>query len=397
MTYSRPDIWVRHFNVTALQPFDDGSLANVVGIRPKLLWYAIVVEDRKKYSQFQIPKKQGGVRVIHAPNPSMRYVLRALNKYLDQFQEDLPEYVAAYRKEHQIKTAVARHIPHCEICEEGGPSQKHKCPRKGAYLQMDLKDFFHRTQASWIRKCMRDDLGMEKYVAGLIAGMTTVRDIPNPSKLRPDRLRKGVPQGAPTSGTICNLVAYYRLDLKLIAYLEKLDERYGLRDKFRWVYTRYADDLAFTCGRDFSMTEKIQFIQDIAKIIQTAGYAVNSKKTRIKNPHKRKELLGVVFNQRVTLARDKYLILRAIVHNCLTLGIETQHVRAGFRTPERFICWLRGKVAHVKHLDSSKGSALSAELTVSIKNYRTYTRTEIFYIIDTPPAPLWRWDWCTPI
>lgn len=371
MTSAYREIWLTQFQASGLQPFDDGSFANVLGLRTKMLWYSIITADNKRYRKFSIPKKSGGVRVIHAPNPSTRYVLRKLNNYFEKFQEDLPDYVAAYRKEHQIKNAVARHIPACPVCDAGGPTQKHKCPRKGAYLQMDLKDFFHRTHASWIRQCLTNDLGMEKYVAGLAAGMVTVRDIPCPSKLRPDRLRKGVPQGAPTSGAVCNLVAYFRIDLPIVAYLDKLNERYGLENEYRWVYTRYADDLAFTCGRDFSMDEKIGFIRDITRIIQSAGYAVNPKKTRIKNPHKRKELLGVVFNQHVTIARDKYLLLRAIVHNCLTQGIETQHLRAGYENPAQFIDWLRGKVAHVKHVDPRKGSGLSAELTVAIDNYRT--------------------------
>ena len=349
--------------------FDANSLANRIGVRSKSLWYCVLTPDEEKYKQIHIKKKNGKIRIIHAPNEIVKFVQRRLNKnLLNLLQDKLPEYVTAYRPEHSIPMAVKRHIAECPICDsaEETPS-KHNCPRKGAYIQMDLKNFFHSTKRRWVQDVLQQKLGIPNAVAGPIRDIVTVRDIPC---FKPGAKRFGVPQGAPTSGSICNLVAYYRMDIPICEYLEALNNQYHLKDERVWVYSRYADDLAFTCGRDFPFTEKVQIVKDLIKIIEGTGYAVNRRKVHIRSSHRSKDLLGLNFNDRITITREEYLRLRAITHNCLVYGIETQHQRAGFETPMQLLHWLRGKVQYVKHVDPRKGTALHNELLGAIHNYR---------------------------
>lgn len=353
-----------------VQPFDSITLANHLGIRHKSLWSAVLVEDSVKYKLITIPKKSGKVRLIHAPSPGLKFIQRRLNKYLNQFQEHLPDYVSAYRPSHKISDAVQRHIAACPICDSASETPpKHNCPRKGAYLQMDLKDFFHHTRRWWVGQMLEKDLGLPNSVAGPIRDIVTVKNIPCPTKKYPEALRYGVPQGAPTSGAICNLVAYYRMDKPICEYLEALNLRYNLTGERAWVYSRYADDLAFTCGRDFPFHEKVQIVNELIEVIEKTGYAVNKRKVHIRSSHRRKDLLGLNFNDRITISRDEYLRLRALVHNCLVHGIETQYQTAGYSDPERFISWLKGKLSYVQQVDPRKGGALQTELAGALANY----------------------------
>lgn len=350
-------------------PFDDISLANHIGVRAKTLWYGVVVGSEQKYRLIRIKKKSGKFRLIHAPNACMKFLQKRLNTgFLNQLQEHMPVYVTAYRPGQNISMAVARHIAPCPICDstEFTPP-KHKCPRKGAYIQMDLMDFFNRTRRFWVGEMLEKNLGFPNEVAGPIRDIVTVKGIPCPTKNYPEGTRNGVPQGAPTSGAVCNLVAYYRLDQPICKYLEKLNEKFNLSGAYAWVYSRYADDLSFTCGRDFAFDEKIQIVKKLIEVIEETGYRVNYNKVHIRSSNRNKDLLGLNFNGHITINRAEYLRLRAIVHNCLIDGFETQYQRAGFDNPEQLLHWLRGKVAYVRHVDPRKGETLYAELHGAIE------------------------------
>jgi hypothetical protein len=353
------------------RPFDSTSLSNLIQIRNKTLWYVVVADDKSRYIHLHIKKRRGNIRLLHAPNPVVKFAQKRLNKnFLDLLQEHLPIYVTAYRVGKDIASAVTRHIAKCPICDAAIETPpKHNCPRKGAYIQMDLKDFFHRTRRWWVGEMLEKNLGYPNEIAGPIKGMVTVRDIPCPTKRYPDGIRFGVPQGAPTSGAICNLVAYYRLDKPICEYLETLNVKYNLHGERVWVYSRYADDLAFTCGRDFPFNEKVEIVQELIRIIEETGYAVNRRKVHIRSSNRTKDLLGLNFSDRITIARVEYLRLRAIVHNCLIYGLETQYRRAKFGSPEQLLFWLKGKVTYVQQVDPRKGSNLHTELCGAIANY----------------------------
>jgi RNA-directed DNA polymerase len=123
------------------------------------------------------------------------------------------------------------------------------------------------------------------------------------------------------------------------------------------VYTRYADDLAFSGDGEFARYVK-RYAAQIAAIATEEGWPVQHHKTRIMRQGMRQQLAGVVVNTRVNLARDEYDRLKAILTNCVRHGPASQN-RDG--RPD-FSAYLSGKVAWVRSVNEARGSKLQALL-----------------------------------
>jgi hypothetical protein len=87
-------------------------------------------------------------------------------------------------------------------------------------------------------------------------------------------------------------------------------------------------------------------------------------------------LLGMVFNQKPNIAKETYSLMRAIVHNCLKHGFETQYARAAQPSPEVMIMWLRGKINWVKQIHPVKGEKLLKEFILALEAYKKRQEVE---------------------
>ncbi len=351
---------------------DDCSVAHHLGFRNKIMW-SVLINTLKHYTVFTIPKRKAGFRVIHAPSPMMKLLLQRVHvRFLVPMHAKLGPHVTAYRKGVSARSAVEQHVPACPICEgaeKGVTPKKHACPRRGLYLKMDLKNFFHTTTRAWIRGYFVD-IGYSHEVAGILAGLLIVQDVPGDDR---QKWYTRTPQGSPASGAVCNLVADQRLDAPILKYLESLNTRYSLTGEWAWKYTRYSDDLAFTCGINPSKEERLAIMEDIRNIIQEAGYRVNHKKTRVSHSYHTKRLLGMVFNDKPNYSKEEYLRVRAITHNCVTQGFETQFSRSKQKSAEAMVTWLRGKINWINQINPEKGSKLLGEFDVALAMHKLRT------------------------
>ncbi len=153
-----------------------------------------------------------------------------------------------------------------------------------------------------------------------------------------------LPQGAPTSPTLSNLIAY-RLDARLT----------GLADSLGLTYTRYADDLLFSGDRRLQRCSK-SFIVQVAAIAMEEGFQIQFRKTRVLTKSGRQEVAGVVINQHPNISRPSYDKLKAMLHNCLRNGpvAENREQHPDFRSH------LLGKISWVQQLNPDRGKRLLA-------------------------------------
>jgi retron-type reverse transcriptase len=154
--------------------------------------------------------------------------------------------------------------------------------------------------------------------------------------------RAHLPQGAPTSPAIANL-CLYKLDLRLT----------GLASACGAIYSRYADDLAFSGDADFARCVN-RVRHQIAAIIQDEGFHVNHHKTRVMRASTRQRIAGVVVNQHRNIERREYDRLKAILHNCVKHGVESQNRE----NHSEFYAHLTGRVAFVEAVNPHRGCRL---------------------------------------
>ncbi|MET0064029.1 MAG: reverse transcriptase family protein [Candidatus Thiodiazotropha endolucinida] len=153
---------------------------------------------------------------------------------------------------------------------------------------------------------------------------------------------KHLPQGAPTSPALANLAAY-RFDCRL----------QGVANRFSLDYSRYADDLAFSGARE--LLRLAPFLQGlIGAIAIEEGFEINHRKTRVQTQAQSQRLGSMVINQRPNLPRKEFDRLKAILHNCVRRGPESQNRE----DVEDFRAHLGGRVAYAAWLNPEKAERL---------------------------------------
>jgi retron-type reverse transcriptase len=106
--------------------------------------------------------------------------------------------------------------------------------------------------------------------------------------------------GAPTSPLVTNLI-FQRADKRILAASKKMNV----------TYTRYADDLSFSCDSVASLHQTKRLI---AVIIRQEGFKVNPKKTRLLHQADCQSVTGLVVNDKVNVLRTYRRTTRALCH-----------------------------------------------------------------------------------
>lgn len=278
-------------------------------------------------------KRSGPPRLIEAPKPKLMAIQRCiLREMLDR--------VPAHDCAHGFVAGRS--------CL--GAAQVHA--REHIVITVDLKDFFLNTRLSRVHGIFRS-LGypwaVARHLTGLCSSSTPKSVFAKlPSAQRHDWLTQKIyqsphlPQGAPTSPALANLAAWH-LDVRLA----------GLARSFGARYTRYADDLAFSGDREFSL-RTTPFLAAVKEIANDEGFHLNSGKTRIMRRGGRQRVTGIVVNEHVNVSRVAYDELKAILYNCSKNGPAAEN-RAGLRD---FRAHLDGRVTWVEQVNWSRGQRL---------------------------------------
>jgi hypothetical protein len=149
-----------------------------------------------------------------------------------------------------------------------------------------------------------------------------------------------LPQGAPTSPAISNLVCR-RLDARLE----------GLVRANQGVYTRYADDLTFSFKEQAPDLGRFRWWVD--QVCHQEGFFVNQAKYRVIRASQRQLVTGIVVNEELRIPREERRRFRALLHNCRQHGLASQA-----RGRADLGAYLRGFASYVHMVDPEEGIEL---------------------------------------
>jgi len=223
------------------------------------------------YKSFFIPKKDGSKREIFAPNEELKKVQRdILNKFSSSFR--LPWYVTWFRKNYSIKTNAQHHT------------------WKEVLVKIDIENFFPSITEKKLKKMFLDFWYEEESINKLLKLIT---------------YNGSLAQWAPTSPFFANLV-FLQVDKAILKLLKNYDKNVE--------YTRYADDITFSSNNS-EINRAIAII--INSILPNFGYKAHPNKIRVKRKWKRQMVTWLVVNEKISYPRNKYMKLRAMIHNFL--------------------------------------------------------------------------------
>lgn len=302
---------VLDFKATHPLPFlyDTHQLADFLKTGRKKLFYFAKNADQE-YRPITIKKKSGGIRRLYAPS---RQLWSYQNKIRRQILVNLPvsPYASAYVRGRTLAQNAAPHVG------------------KRYLLKLDITDFFGSIRFFQVYCAAFNTRYFPKQIGVMLTSLCCREDV--------------LPQGAPTSPALSNLVMY------------NFDNNLG-----RWcaardiAYTRYCDDMTFSSDRPLFVV-----YQKAKSMLEEMGFELNERKTRFVTSANRQSVTGLTVNEKVSVSGDYKRGLRQEVYYALKFGL-AESIRYAGRTEfigengpaeERYLNHLIGKLHFVLQIE----------------------------------------------
>lgn len=242
--------------------------------------YTVSNHVEQHYHFVDIPKKNGGQRKLMVPDPLLCRIQKNILRYV---LAELPvsDYAKAYRPQSAILENAKPHVGAKEI------------------LKLDIRNFFDSITFFQVYRSAFPAIYYPPAIRTLLTNLCCCRD--------------SLPQGAPTSPAVSNLV------------MKSFDEYMGDWCKERGIqYTRYCDDLTFSGEMD-----RREVKNKVRGFLAAYGFELNEKKTRVQKKYQRQTVTGIVVNEKPQVSRAYRRQLRAEIYYCGRYGVEAHLQRSG--------------------------------------------------------------------
>lgn len=273
--------------------------------------YALSNSKDMHYKKVKIPKKSGGHRTLFVPDHALKTVQRSILNDLLYRMPSSP-YACAYEFGKSLCDSASHHIG------------------KKYLMKLDIKSFFDSISYASVKNVFSAEHFSEPLRI-LLASLCYYRE--------------SLPQGAPTSPKIANLVLY------------GFDMRVGSECRKRGItYTRYCDDMAFST--DISREVLCDMLKFVKNELYREHLYLNPEKTVICTNSSRMCVTGVVVNEKASVKREYLKELRRDIYYCKKFGVADHLKKLGEDIPpEEYIRKLYGRVAFVLSIDKDNKEA----------------------------------------
>lgn len=318
-----------------------------------------IISDRERHiRKIQIPKKDGSKRTILAPDKDLKFLQKAIYwKLLMRYKPS--EASHGFVRSRSIKTNADPHVG---------------CSAIG---KIDIKSFFDTISVKHLQNCLfgnKNICRMCRHYERMMNGLcnpSLYHNKAKPYKFKCEEMKAVfIPnycqetgyqslfsrvidlctiggftaQGFPTSPMLANIVMR-GFDQTMINFCKEHNV----------VYTRYADDLAFS-SKELDKHELKDLIQTKAyRLLWAYGFKPNVKKTIWKGKSGCMKICGVVVNVKTSIKRREVRLFRAKVHHAI--------VKNKDKTTKAELRALKGWASYLMAIDHDKGQKYMDQLT----------------------------------
>lgn len=327
-------------------------LSHRMDVGYKWLRSAIAGTD-ELYRDYTISKRSGGGRRIAVPDPILMSVQRWIAR---EILRDRPVHPIshAYSPGSSIVKCAGRHAG------------------AGWLLKIDIHDFFESIAERRVYRVFRE-VGYQPLLAFELARLCTrpwtnpsdatrdKRSVANATRRGPEvyarRLTGYLPQGAPTSPMLSNLVCR-QLDVELAT----LSGRAGL------VVTRYSDDITLSGpSASFDRAKVMRLVGEARDTLSAHGFRLHERKISIVPPGGRKVVLGLLVDRaQPRLTREFRQRVVDHVRGIEKFGITAHASVRGFDALTGMIEHIAGLIRFAGHVDPKFADPLRCRLEATL-------------------------------
>lgn len=310
-------------------------IVNTIGARLALPVYYLSRVARSashRYKEYTIPKKTGGVRIIHHPARELKLVQ---NWLLQNVLTVLPVHGAAtaYRQGSSIRQNAARHVSNNFL------------------LRVDFRNFFPSIKGQDIAALLIANRSQFGNTGLTDDDITFIRQI---VCRKQEDGSDALTIGAPTSPHLSNAVMF---DFDHI-WFERLK-------RIEVSYTRYADDLYLSTNQPDVLKHVLEDMRNFLHGEFRPRLTINDPKTAFSSRKRRRLAAGLVLtsDRKISIGRHKKRMIKAQV-------LKLKH---GELQPAE-VASLRGWISYLRSVEPSFVSALQQKYDLDFASAITWNR-----------------------
>lgn len=294
LSYARP-LLAKNLPVV----YNIAHLSGLVGYNVSYLKRSIKFQ-KYFYREFEILKHNGKKRKLYEPLPSLKEIqLWILNEIL--YKCKISRYAKAYVPKRSLKEHTIYHT------------------NESMVLTLDIKEFFKSIKFELVESFFYD-LGYSLKMSNLLTKLCF--------------LNRELPQGAPTSPYISNLI---------LKDFDTAVSDYCMKSKIK--YTRYADDLAFS-----GEINPIEIESLVKKELLKIGLELNDDKRKLMRPHQRQIISGIIVNKKPQVPKESRNTLRNEMYYIKKFGIK-DHIERTKQEKTNYLKHLAGRINYVLQIN----------------------------------------------
>ena len=260
--------------------------------------YGLSNNLEKHYHNVLIPKSDGTKRKLSVPDLILKNIQRSIADNILAYYP-VSKYATAYKVGSSVQKNARPHV------------------NKKKILKLDIEGFFDNIMYSRVKDMV---FYKEKFSEPIRILLTTLC-----------YYRESLPQGAPTSPAITNIIMY------------EFDEKIGTYCSEKGVsYTRYCDDMTFS--GDFEEKEIIALVRAELKKL---GLFLKNRKTVVIKSTKRQTVTGIVVNEKINITKEYKKKIRQEIHYIEKYGIKSHINHKGIADISKYLTSLKGQIAFV--------------------------------------------------